>query len=83
MKTSQNTNVKAVYSNLRKMNSTEYNALHNRINIKQELLNCDLKKEKEMGRFPSPDIKANIGLKWGFILVPFYREARNLRWKDL
>lgn len=75
--------LKAVYANLRKMNTAEYSALHKRINMKQELLNCCLKMEEKMGRVPSSNIKANIGLKWSFIFVPFYREARNLRWKDL
>lgn len=72
-----------LYAQLRKLTNIEEIALHNRINIKQELLDCDINYELQMGRKPNSNIKANIALNWGFILLPLYRNIRESRYKGV
>lgn len=69
------------YPQLRALTVEEQTALHNRITLKQELLDNGIKTELKMGRKPSSNIKANIALHWGFILLPLYRQIRESRWK--
>jgi hypothetical protein len=77
------TRAQQVYQQLRPLTTLEQSGLHNRISLKQEVLNINIKQDTDKGRIVNSNMRANIGLHWNYILQPCYRAIRESRWKGI
>ena len=66
---------------LRQLTPAEQTALHNRITLKQQLLNIEEANEKSKGRNTTSQTNANYMLFANYLLLPLYRQIRESRWK--
>ena len=66
-------------SKLAPMTPAEQLCLHNRINLKPELIANDEAYEHSKGRNVSKKDKANIALHFNYVLKNLYRDLRNKR----